>query len=128
MIRVEEDLSQLRILAIDDEDVNLLLLRRTLEQAGYERVLTAKDPSRVPELFVETGPDLVVLDLHMPGMDGFELMDRLAPIAGGRTGVPFLVLTADVTEETKRRALQAGARDFVTKPFGPTELLLWSAV
>ena len=124
MIRVEEDLSQLRILAIDDEDVNLLLLRRTLEQAGYERVLTAKDPSRVPELFVETEPDLVVLDLHMPGMDGFELMDRLAPIAGGRTGVPFLVLTADVTEETKRRALEAGARDFVTKPFGPTELLL----
>jgi putative two-component system response regulator len=121
---LEEDLHGLRILAVDDEDVNLLLLRRTLERAGYTRVQTTTDPSVVPVLFVEIEPDLVVLDLHMPGMDGFELIERLAPIAGGRTGVPFLVLTADVTEDIKRRALEYGARDFLTKPFSPTELLL----
>jgi putative two-component system response regulator len=122
--RHEEGLGGLRILAVDDEDMNLLFLRRTLELAGYEHVTTEKDPSRVPGLFVRTEPDLVVLDLHMPGMDGFELMRHLAPIAGGRTGVPFLVLTGDGSEEVKRRALETGARDFLTKPFSPTELLL----
>ena len=124
MLRLDECLTGLRILAVDDEDVNLLFLRRTLERAGCRHVMTEKDPSRVPGVFVQTEPDLVVLDLHMPGMDGFELMQRLAPIAGGRTGVPFLVLTGDGGEEIKRRALETGARDFLTKPFSPTELLL----
>jgi putative two-component system response regulator len=104
--------------------VNLFLVRQLLERAGYTRVHATTDPSRVPALFVETEPDLVVLDLHMPRMDGFELMRRLAPVAGGRTGVPFLVLTADVTEEMRRQALESGARDFLTKPFSPNELLL----
>jgi putative two-component system response regulator len=117
-------LGELRILVVDDEDVNLMFLGRALEQAGYTRVQTTNDPSRAPMLFVETEPDLVVLDLHMPGMDGFELMERLVPVAGGRSGVPFLVLTGDGTEEVKRRALESGARDFLTKPFSPTELLL----
>jgi putative nucleotidyltransferase with HDIG domain len=124
MISPDAALSKLGILVVDDEEVNLLLLRRTLERAGYTRVQTTTDPTRVPRLFVETEPDLVVLDLHMPGMDGLELMDRLAAIGGGRTGVPFLVLTADVTEEARRQALERGARDFLTKPFSPTELLL----
>jgi putative two-component system response regulator len=121
---LEDGLSELRILAVDDEDMNLLFLQRTLERAGYQRVMVARDPSRVPALFAETEPDLVLLDLHMPRMDGFELMRRLVPIAGGRTGVPFLVLTADATEEVKRQALESGARDCLTKPFSPTELLL----
>jgi putative two-component system response regulator len=121
---MDAGLSGSRILAVDDEDANLLVLRRTLERAGYQRVITAADPSRVPSLFMEVEPDLVLLDLHMPGIDGFELMRRLAPIAGGRTGIPFLVLTGDGTEEVKRRALEAGARDFLTKPFSPIELVL----
>jgi putative two-component system response regulator len=124
MMRLEPDLSELQILVVDDEPVNLLLVRRLLERAGYTCVQTTTDPSRVPELFAETRPDLVVLDLHMPGMDGFELMDRLTALAGGRGEVPFLVLTADVTEDTKRRALARGARDFLTKPFSHVELLL----
>ena len=121
---VENGLGELRILAVDDEEVNLLFLRRALEQAGYARVHTTNDPSQAQVLFVETEPDLVVLDLHMPGVDGFELMERLVPIAGGRSGVPFLVLTGDATEEVRRRALESGARDFLTKPFSPTELVL----
>ncbi|HLI59755.1 MAG TPA: HD domain-containing phosphohydrolase [Solirubrobacteraceae bacterium] len=124
MILLDEHLRDLRILAVDDQEVNLLFLRRTLEAAGCRRVISERDPARVPAAFVRTEPDLVVLDLHMPGMDGFELMRRLAPIAGGRSGVPFLVLTGDEEEEVRQRALGAGARDFLTKPFSPTELIL----
>jgi putative two-component system response regulator len=124
MMHSEPSHRELGILGIDDEDVNLALLRRLLEDAGYTRVHTVSDPRLVPGLFMEMQPDLVVLDLHMPKVDGFELMQRLAPMAGGRSGVPFLVLTADATEEAKRRALSGGARDFLTKPFSATELLL----
>jgi putative two-component system response regulator len=119
----EQELTELRILAVDDEESNLLLLRRILERAGYRQVEATADPTRVPGIFLETGPDLVLLDLHMPEMDGFELMERLAPVTGDGTRVPFLVLTADATEETKRRALSMGARDFLSKPVDQLELL-----
>jgi len=109
---------------VDDEESNLLLLRRILERAGYTRVDVTTDASRVPEMFVEIQPDLVLLDLHMPGMDGFELMEQLRPLTGDGSDVPFLVLTADATDETKRRALSMGARDFLTKPLDRIELLL----
>jgi putative two-component system response regulator len=124
MERLDEPLLGLQILAVDDEASNLLLLRRMLERAGYTRVATEADPFRAIQRFVELRPALVLLDLLMPGMDGLELMERLAPVAGGRSGIPFLVLTADATEETKRRALSSGAREFLTKPFSRSELLL----
>jgi len=120
----EQGLKRLRILAVDDEESNLLLLRRILERDGYTRVDVTTDPSRVPGMFAETRPDLVVLDLHMPGMDGFELMERLRPLTGDGGRVPFLVITADATDETKRRALSVGARDFLTIPLDRIELLL----
>ena len=121
---MDKDLKQLRILAVDDEESNLLLLQRILERDGYTQVAVTKDPTRVLQLFGETRPDLVLLDLHMPEMDGFELMERLNTMVGEGPGVPFLVLTADATAETKRRALAAGARDFLTKPLDQIELLL----
>ncbi len=124
MRRNEQGLKQLRILAVDDEESNLLLVRRILEREGYTRVDVTTDPSRVPGMFVELQPDLVLLDLHMPGMDGFELMDRLGPLTDNGSGVPLLVLTADATDETRRRALSVGARDFLTKPLDRIELLL----
>jgi putative two-component system response regulator len=120
----ELELKTLRILAVDDEESNLLLLRRILEREGYTQVETTTDPARVPRLFVDARPDLVLLDLHMPELDGFELMERLGPVTVGGSGVPFLVLTADATEDTKRRALSLGARDFLTKPLDRIELLL----
>jgi putative two-component system response regulator len=119
-----QELKSLRILAVDDEESNLLLLRRVLAREGYTQVETTTDPARVPRLFVDARPDLVLLDLHMPEMDGFELMERLGPVTGDGSGVPFLVLTADATEETKRRALSLGARDFLAKPLDRIELLL----
>jgi putative two-component system response regulator len=124
LISDELELKQLPILAVDDEEANLLLLRRILERAGFVHVQTTTDPTLVPELFVEMRPRVVLLDLHMPQMDGLELMERLGPLTGERRSIPFLVLTADVTEEAKRRALSLGARDFLTKPLDHIELLL----
>jgi putative two-component system response regulator len=120
----ELGLKQLRILAVDDEDSNLLLLRRILERDGYTDVAVTTDAASVPGMFVELQPAIVLLDLHMPGMDGFELMERLAPLTAEGSAVPLLVLTADATDDTKRRALEAGARDFLTKPLDRIELLL----
>lgn len=110
---MDQALKSLRILAVDDRD--LLLVRRMLERAGYTKVVTTADPTQVPAMVLEARPDLMLLDLHMPEMDGLELMERLAPLQADAASVPFLVLTADATAETKRQALSAGARDFVTK-------------
>jgi putative two-component system response regulator len=124
MMTDDHELKQLPILAVDDEQANVLLLQRVLERAGYTSVATTTDPTRVATMFLETHPRLVLLDLHMPQMDGFELMERLGPLTNERRDIPFLVLTADVTDEAKRRALSLGARDFLTKPLDHIELLL----
>jgi putative two-component system response regulator len=120
----EHELKRLQILAVDDEESNLLLLRRILEREGYTNVKTTTDPTQVPDLFASLSPSLVMLDLHMPRLDGFELMQRLAPLMGEGRHVPLLVLTADATDDTKRLALSLGARDFLTKPLDRMELLL----
>jgi putative two-component system response regulator len=120
----DQDLKQLPILAVDDEEANLLLLRRVLERAGYSNLVFTADPGEVPALVLRQHPRLLLLDLHMPQMDGFELMERLASVTVERESIPFLVLTADATDEAKRRALSLGARDFLTKPLDHIELLL----
>ncbi|MGH2918861.1 MAG: HD domain-containing phosphohydrolase [Solirubrobacteraceae bacterium] len=120
----EHVLKQLRILVVDDEDANVLLLRRILERDGYARVDSTTRPDRVAAMFAAHPPDLVLLDLHMPVMDGFAVMEQLRPLTGEGRGVPFLVLTADATDATRRRALSVGARDFLTKPLDQIELLL----
>ena len=89
MMPEEQGLKELRILAVDDEESNLLLLRRILEREGYTKVEVTTDPSRVPAMFLENRPALVLLDLHMPEMDGFELMERLRSMAGDERGVHY---------------------------------------
>jgi len=120
----KEDLRDLPIVAVDDEDANVLLLRRVLERAGYTGLTTTTDPTEVLPLVDEHRPRLVLLDLHMPRIDGFELLERLGASDGDRDGVPILVLTADITEKAKRRALELGARDFLNKPIDHVELVL----
>jgi putative two-component system response regulator len=112
-----------KILVVDDQEQNVLLLQRILEQAGYTKVTATTDPSQVVGICSRIQPDLILLDLHMPDPDGFELLAQLKPWLDGRW-FPILVLTADTTPETKRRALAGGAKDFVTKPFDQTEVLL----
>jgi EAL domain-containing protein (putative c-di-GMP-specific phosphodiesterase class I) len=113
-----------RILIVDDEEANLLVLRRMLERAGQHNLMTVRDSSLAIERFLSFEPDLVLLDLHMPHPDGFEILSLLEPLVPSDTYVPILVLTADVTDSARERALAMGARDFLTKPFRYNELLL----
>ncbi len=112
------------ILVVDDEEANVLLLTRLLEQAGYSGVLSTTDPRQVLPLYRAASPDLILLDLHMPHLDGFAVMEHLGPHIPAGSYLPVLILTADITPEAKRRALAAGAKDFLTKPFDSTEVLL----
>jgi len=112
------------ILAIDDEPLNTRVLQRLLEHAGYLDVRCLTDPRDVLPTFLEFRPDLILLDLHMPHFDGFAVMERLQPWLSPDEYLPIVVLTADITAESKRRALAAGAADFLTKPFDSVEVLL----
>jgi signal transduction histidine kinase len=113
-----------RILVVDDEEANVDLLEQVLARAGYTRIMGVTDPRRVLPLFQAEPPDLVLLDLLMPHLDGFAVMEQLRPQIPADAFLPILVLTADITTETKRRALGVGATDFLTKPFDQVELLL----
>lgn len=112
-----------RILVVDDSSTNLRLMRRILHGAGYEHILTVADPRQVPQIFREFHPDLILLDLHMPEKDGFEVLKDLEPqIAAGY--LPVLMLTGDLSPEAKRLALSLGAKDFLWKPFDTAEVVL----
>jgi K+-sensing histidine kinase KdpD len=117
-------LDEARILLVDDEPPNVRLLQRTLEHAGYVNVEATTDSRRVAGLLAEFEPDIILLDLLMPHLDGFEVMDQLTRLVPPSTYLPVLVLTADITTETKRKALARGAKDFLTKPFDLEEVLL----
>jgi PAS domain S-box-containing protein len=118
MITAKEILAA-RILIVDDQAINVSLLEGTLQGAGYVNVTSTTDPFQVAMLHATHGYDLIVLDLQMPGMDGFQVMDVLKASEPGRY-LPVLVVTAQPGH--KLRALQAGAKDFVTKPFDLVEL------
>jgi putative two-component system response regulator len=113
-----------RILVVDDEPPNVFLLERILAKAGYTDVTTTTDPRDVEDLVADLGPDVVLLDLHMPHIDGFAVMEALHASSDPKARLPILVLTADATTEVKHRALAAGARDFLTKPLDMEEVLL----
>jgi len=118
------DLLDARVLVVDDEPANVRVLERLLQRAGYHRIRTTSDSREVEDLFEDFDPDLVLLDLHMPHLDGFELMELLNEKIGPDVYLPVLVLTGHTDPDTKRRALSLGAKDFVGKPFESTEVLL----
>src|SRR6059058_2247085 len=111
---------QARILIVDDQEANVLLLERMLGGAGYVSVASTRDPRAVCELHRENRYDLILLDLQMPVMDGFEVMEGLKQIEADGY-VPVMVVTAQ--PDHKLRALRAGAKDFVSKPFDLAEVL-----
>jgi DNA-binding NarL/FixJ family response regulator len=113
-----------RILVVDDQLANVALLEDLLEQAGYTAVRGISDARLAAPTFYEFRPDLVLLDLVMPHIDGFGVMAQLRPLIGVGTFLPILVLTAEISAEAKRRALSEGATDFLAKPLDTTEVLL----
>ena len=119
---VAGELAAARILLVDDEPANLFLLERVLARAGFAQVRSATGGEEALELQSRWLPHLVLLDLHMPPPDGFEVMRRLRGQAEQRPAV--VVLTADVTTDAKRRALAGGADDFLTKPLDIVEVEL----
>ena len=120
----EQALLSARILVVDDGAANVALLEELLGREGFTQVLGTTQPERCLELVQAFQPDLLLLDLWMPGVDGFELLAQLNAPAPGQLPVPVIVLTADATRRTRHRALGLGARDFLTKPFDPLEVLL----
>ena len=108
------------ILIVDDQQSNVRLLEYTLRRGGFDSITSTTDPRAVTALHRDHHYDLILLDLVMPGMDGFQVMEGLAEIEEGGE-LPVLVMSADPRHEA--RAMQAGARDFISKPFVLTEVL-----
>lgn len=113
-----------RILIVDDQPQNVLLLERTLKAAGYKNLAGVTDSREVLKTFTEFHPDLVAMDLRMPHVDGFDLLRQLRSRVPSGSFVPVLVLTADNSRKAKQDALALGAKDFLTKPIDVAEALL----
>ena len=109
-----------RVLVVDDQPVNVQLLEYLLKTTGYENVHSTTDPRQVVALHLKYRFDLIILDLHMPGMDGFQVMEALKPLES-ESWLPVLVVTAE--PDKKLAALEAGARDFIGKPLDTVEVM-----
>lgn len=113
-----------KILIVDDAEANLRLLEELLTKEGFEQVISTTDSTKTMDLVNAFQPDLILLDLMMPVLDGFAVLDQLSHHVGANEYLPVLVLTADATIATRRKALALGAKDFLTKPFDPMEAML----
>jgi putative two-component system response regulator len=112
-----------RILIVDDQEQNIRLLTRILAKAGYDDVASTTNSDEALALYIQFKPDLVLLDLHMNGKDGFQVLEEVM-LQSGDGYLPVLMITADDSAEVKRHALALGAKDFVGKPFDSAEVLL----
>ena len=113
-----------RLLIVDDEPANLALLEQIFMAEGFQEVLSTVDATRVPGLIQGYKPDIILLDLRMPGVDGYSLLTLIEEQRRAGNWIPTLVLTADVTRDARYKALSLGASDFLTKPFDHVEVVL----
>src|SRR5688500_6592176 len=113
MATLEDFIHNAKFLVVDDELANVRLLERTLERWGYFNVESTIDPYEGLSLFAQTSPDIVLLDLSMPHIDGFAFMEQIKPLTPAGAYLPIIVLTADITAAARRKALSAGAKDFL---------------
>ena len=116
----EQEIINASILIVDDQESNVHLLGELLRDVGYACITSTTDPYEVCELHRKNRYDLILLDLQMPGMDGFQVMEGLKEIETG-SYLPVLVITAQPGH--KLRALQAGAKDFISKPSEVAEVV-----
>lgn len=115
----EAEILNARVLIVDDQEPNIALLAQMLSESGYQHVESTRNPLEVCALHLTHPYDLILLDLEMPVLDGFGVMDALRAVSGQGV-LPVIAITAQ--DRHKLRALQCGARDFVSKPFNVTEL------
>src|SRR5690606_11739023 len=113
-----------RILVIDDQESNLLLLDRLLRHKGFMTIETVADSRRAVDRLRAFHPDLVCLDLRLPHVSGLEVLEALQPHITGADYVPVLILTAETSPDARQKALSMGAKDFLNKPFDRVEALL----
>jgi CheY-like chemotaxis protein len=117
-------LAESRILIVDDNAANVMLLERVLQLAGYRNHSAVTDSREVLERFRTWQPDLILLDLMMPNMDGYAVLRQLSGWIPDRVYLPVLVITADTTSAARKRAMELGAKDFLTKPIDALEATL----
>jgi len=122
MLESNMDLKSAVILVVDDECSNVLLIEAVLNESGYTNVISTQDPTQVLSLYRQHNVDLILLDINMPVMDGYDVMEQLKSLLDPDIP-PILVLTAQRAQDFRQRAFDAGARDYVTKPFDMNELL-----
>lgn len=120
----DEDLAWARVLIVDDQPANVALLERVLRRIGVERAIGITDPRATVDHYRSFRPDLILLDLHMPHLDGLQVLQMLNSDKQADSFVPVVILTADATDAARQQALSAGATDFLTKPFDHTEVVL----
>lgn len=118
------ELLEFHILVIDDEEVNVNLLSQILQSEGYKQIRVTTSSATGLEIILSGWPDLVLLDLQMPMPNGFEILSQVRMSGASSAGCPILVFTADATIQTRRKVLDAGASDFLTKPGDMVEILL----
>ncbi len=121
-MNIDNELPNAKILVVDDEAANVKLLQRLLSAAGYQNIDTTTDPREVADMYRQNRHDIVLLDIRMPHKDGFEVMKDLHEVDSDDY-IPVLVLTAQIDPETRLRALEGGAKDFLNKPFDRWEVL-----
>ena len=119
---VNVHLIEAAILIVDDQPMCVRLLQSMLKRAGYLTLASTTDSREVVQLYREFQPDLLIMDLHMPHLTGFEVMERLRE-ATGRNDLPILAVTADLSPPTRAHALKVGAKMFLTKPFSQSQLV-----
>ena len=118
------NLTDSRILIVDDQLANLKVLETVLGMAGYGNIRCLSDSREALQVCLEFAPDLIMLDLHMPHVDGLMVLDQLAGVIDEDDYVPVLMLTGDATPAAKEKALSHGAKDFLSKPLNATEVQL----
>jgi len=119
---IDPTLKNANILIVDDQQANIDVLVGLLEFKGFINIKTTTDSRLAVSLFEELKPDLLLLDLKMPHLNGFQVMEQLKPLIPTDTYFPILILTADITHEAKQLSLSGGATDFLAKPFDLVEV------
>jgi putative two-component system response regulator len=120
----EEEILSAKILIVDDQEVSNRLLAEMLRKAGYNNITCVSDSRDAADTYDDLKPDVLILDLHMPYLDGFQVMTQLKGLSEGQDYLPVLVLTQLDNKDLRYLALESGAKDFLNKPYDRVEVLV----